>query len=742
MSASIQAAPAADSAVLPSPPVGLPADTTKHENSRRQTPAARDFQQKIRKRDGRVVPFVVDKITMAIIKAGRATGEFGSPEARRLTIRVLALAQTMLPDATLEVETIQDLVEEVLLASPYKKTAKAYILYRDQHARIREMVNKADVKLIESYLERLDWQVEENSNMAYSLQGLNNYIASEVSKVYWLNKIYTPEVRQAHQQGDLHVHDLGQLSVYCVGWDLQDLLSQGFRGAPGKAESAPARHLRTALGQIVNFFYTLQGEAAGAQAFSSFDTLLAPYIRHDNLGFDEVKQALQEFIFNLNVPTRVGFQTPFTNLTLDLQVPKSLAGQPVVIGGRRQNTVYGDYQAEINLFNRAFLEVMAEGDAKGRVFTFPIPTYNITKDFNWDDPDLEPLWRVTARYGIPYFANFVNSDLSPDDARSMCCRLRIDTRHLEKRGGGLFGANPLTGSIGVVTINMGAIGFQATDETNFFFRLDRLMEIARTSLETKRKVLEQFTEKGLYPYTRYYLRHVRERFEKYWENHFSTIGLIGMNEACLNLMGQTIGDPEGQQFAIRVLDHMRTRLRQFQEESGNHYNLEATPAEGTGFRLARLDAKRFPKLQCALRTRRDGQMPIYSNSTQLPVNFSDDIFKILELQDPLQSRYTGGTVQHVFLGESVADPAAVKSFVRKVCSSYRLPYFTITPSFSICPEHGYLRGEQQQCPDCGARTEIYSRVVGYLRPVDQWNSGKREEFSLRSRYQVTGGERR
>ncbi len=733
MSASIQAAPAAESALLPS----LPAGTKKHAN---KTPVVWALQQKIRKRDGRVVPFATDKITMAILKAGRATGEFGGPEARRLTIRVLALARTILPDNTLEVETIQDLVEEVLLASPYKKTAKAYILYRDQHARIREMVNKADVKLIESYLERLDWQVEENSNMAYSLQGLNNYIASEVSKVYWLNRIYTPEVRQAHQQGDLHVHDLGQLSVYCVGWDLQDLLAQGFRGAPGKAESAPARHLRTALGQMVNFFYTLQGEAAGAQAFSSFDTLLAPYIRHDNLEFDEVKQALQEFIFNLNVPTRVGFQTPFTNLTLDLQVPKTLAAQPVVIGGRQQNTVYGDYQAEINLFNRAFLEVMAEGDARGRVFTFPIPTYNITKDFNWDDPDLEPLWRVTARYGIPYFANFVNSDLSPDDARSMCCRLRIDTRHLEKRGGGLFGANPLTGSIGVVTINMGAIGFQATDEADFFCRLDRLMEIARTSLETKRKVLEQFTEKGLYPYTRYYLRHVRERFDKYWDNHFSTIGLIGMNEACLNLMGQTIGDPEGQQFAIRVLDHMRTRLQQFQEESGNHYNLEATPAEGTGFRLARLDAKRFPELQCALRTHQDGQVPIYSNSTQLPVNFSDDIFKILELQDPLQSRYTGGTVQHVFLGESVADPDAVKSFVRKVCSSYSLPYFTITPSFSICPEHGYLRGEQQQCPDCGARTEIYSRVVGYLRPVDQWNSGKRKEFSLRSRYQVTGRE--
>ncbi|HEB69797.1 MAG TPA: ribonucleoside triphosphate reductase, partial [Desulfobulbus sp.] len=422
----------------------------------------------IKKRDGRIVSFDINKITRAILKAGRASGEFAEPEARRLTIRVFSLAQSMLPEEIPSVETIQDLVEEVLLASPYKKTAKGYILYRDQHARIREMVHKADVDLIESYLERLDWQVEENSNMAYSLQGLNNYIASEISKVYWLNKIYTPEVRQAHQQGDLHIHDLGQLSVYCVGWDLQDLLLHGFRGAAGKAESAPARHLRTALGQIVNFFYTLQGEAAGAQAFSSFDTLLAPFIRHDGLAFTEVKQALQEFIFNLNVPTRVGFQTPFTNLTLDLQVPGPLADQPVVIGGKRQQTVYGDYQAEVSLLNRAFLEVMAEGDARGRVFTFPIPTYNITRDFNWDDPDLEPLWQVTARYGIPYFANFINSDLSPDDARSMCCRLRLDTRQLEKRGGGLFGANPLTGSIGVVTINMGAIGYQATDETDFF----------------------------------------------------------------------------------------------------------------------------------------------------------------------------------------------------------------------------------------------------------------------------------
>ncbi len=692
----------------------------------------------IRKRDGRVAGFDGEKITRAILKAGRATTEFDEPEARRLTIRVLSLAQTVLTDSIPHVEAVQDLVEEVLLASPYKQTAKAYILYRDQHARIREMVKKADLDLIDSYLEKLDWQVEENSNMSYSLQGLNNYVASEISKVYWLNKIYIQDVRRAHQQGDIHIHDLGQLSVYCVGWDLHDLLRQGFRGAAGKAESAPARHLRSALGQVVNFFYTLQGEAAGAQAFSSFDTLLAPFIRHDNLSYKEVKQAIQEFVFNLNVPTRVGFQTPFTNLTFDLQPPKNMAHLPVTIGGKGMDTVYGDYQEEMNLFNQAFLEVMAEGDARGRVFTFPIPTYNITENFNWDDPGLTLLWEVTSRYGIAYFANFVNSDLSPDDARSMCCRLRLDTRQLEKRGGGLFGANPLTGSIGVVTINMGAIGYQAVDEEDFFIRLHNLMEIARTSLETKRKVLEQFTAKGLYPYTSYYLRQIRERYNCYWENHFSTIGLIGMNEACLNLLGIGIGEEQGREFALKVLDYMREQLIVFQEETGNNYNLEATPAEGTGFRLARLDAKRFSDLKYNLHTSGEGdkKIPVYSNSTQLPVNFSNDIFEVLDLQDDLQSKYTGGTVQHVFLGESAADPMAVKAFVKKVCAGYRLPYFTITPSFSICPDHGYIRGEESVCPDCGKRTEMYSRVVGYLRPVDQWNSSKRDEFVHRARFQV------
>lgn len=692
----------------------------------------------IRKRDQRREPFDAAKITNAILKAGKASGEFEHSEARRLTIRVLTMAQIMFEDGAPTIEEIQDLVEEVLLASPHKQTAKAYILYRDQHARIREMVAKADLDLIENYLDRLDWKVQENSNMAYSLQGLNNYISSEVSKTYWLNKIYSAEVRQAHQSGDLHIHDLGLLSVYCVGWDLQDLLRTGFKGAPGKAESSPAKHFRSALGQVVNFFYTLQGEAAGAQAFSSFDTLLAPFIRNDHLSYREVKQALQEFVFNLNVATRVGFQTPFTNLTMDLQPPKALKKEAVIIGGKQQEELYSDFQEEMNILNQAFLEVMSEGDAKGRVFTFPIPTYNITKDFNWDDPDLDRLWQVTAKYGIPYFSNFVNSDLSPDDSRSMCCRLRLDTRHLEKRGGGLFGANPLTGSIGVVTINMAAIGFQAKDEDAFFAHLDNLMQTARTSLETKRKVLEQFTSKGLYPYTRFYLRDVKTRFDTFWENHFSTIGLIGVNEACLTLLGCDIGSKQGCEFAAKVLDHMRDTLSKFQAETGNHYNLEATPAEGTGFRLAGLDVKRFPNLKAPLNCDNASGTPIYSNSTQLPVNYSDDIFEVLDLQDDLQSRYTGGTVLHTFLGEAAPDPQAVKSFVKTVCDNYHLPYFTITPSFAICPSHGYLRGEIERCPTCNEKTEIYSRVVGYLRPVDQWNEGKQAEFKARSHFQVTG----
>ncbi|RLG73152.1 MAG: ribonucleoside triphosphate reductase [Methanobacteriota archaeon] len=693
--------------------------------------------EKIKKRDGRIVKFDAERITNAIRKAGEATGEFDREVAQRLTIRVLNLAQQIIGDRTPTVEEIQDIVEEVLISSPYKKTAKAYIIYREQHARLREIISKANADLVDQYLNQLDWQVNENSNMSFSLQGLNNYVSSEISKVYWLNRIYPKEIREAHINGDFHIHDLSILSVYCVGWDLYDLLLQGFKGAPGKVESRPAKHFRSALGQVVNFFYTLQGEAAGAQAFSNFDTLLAPFIRYDKLGYKEVKQALQEFVFNINVPTRVGFQTPFTNITLDLVAPKYLENVPVVVSGTPQKETYGEFQDEIDMFNRAFLEVMLEGDARGRVFTFPIPTYNITKDFDWDNHGLELLWEVTAKYGVPYFANFVNSDMSPEDARSMCCRLRLDTRKLEKRGGGLFGSNPLTGSIGVVTINMPRLGYFSKDEDEFFERLEKIMVLAKNSLEIKRRVLEKFTEENLYPYIKYYLREVKKRFDAYWKNHFSTIGLIGMNEACLNLLGENIASKSGRSFALKVLDFMREKLVEFQEETGNNYNLEATPAEGTSYRLAKKDKEKYPDIICGNEEEyRKGAEPFYTNSTQLPVNFSDDIFEVLELQDSIQTKYTGGTVLHIFVGERVTNHESVKNLVRKICWNYRLPYFTVTPTFSVCPSHGYLTGEQTRCPECGASCEVYSRVVGYLRPVNQWNKGKQEEFKLRKKFRV------
>ncbi|MGB3459593.1 MAG: ribonucleoside triphosphate reductase [Halobacteriota archaeon] len=691
----------------------------------------------IEKRDGRLVFFETEKITTAIAKAGAVTGEFDYEQAQKLTLKVLNLAQQAIPRDVPTVEEIQDVVEEILLSSPYRKTAKAYIIYREQHAGIREITSRANVDLVDQYLEKIDWQVNENSNMSFSLQGLNNYVSSEISKIYWLVKIYPPEIRQAHLNGDFHIHDLNLLSVYCVGWDLFDLLVEGFKGAPGKIESKPAKHLHSALGQVVNFFYTLQGEAAGAQAFSNFDTLLAPFIRYDSLGYKEVKQALQEFIFNINVPTRVGFQTPFTNITLDLTVPKYYADQGVIIGGKLQHETYNDFQEEMALFNRAFLEVMAEGDAKGRVFTFPIPTYNISKDFNWENSNLEGLWELTAKYGVPYFSNFINSDMNPEDARSMCCRLRIDNRELEVRGGGLFGSNPLTGSIGVVTINMGRLGYLAKDEDEFLTSLERLMILAKASLEIKRGVLEKFTEEKLYPYTQFYLRGVKERFGEYWKNHFSTIGLLGMNEACLNLLGENIASDKARAFSVRVLDFMREKLLQFQEETGNNYNLEATPAEGTSYRLARIDKDKNPEIICANEEEyKAGAEPFYTNSTQLPVNYTDDVFEALDLQDAIQTRYTGGTVLHIFAGERVEDPDTIKGLIRKICESYHLPYFTFTPTFSVCPSHGYVAGEHYTCPECGAETEVYSRVVGYLRPIKQWNKGKREEFRTRKTFVV------
>jgi ribonucleoside-triphosphate reductase (formate) len=691
----------------------------------------------IRKRDNKLVKFEPEKITQALVKAGDASGEFGIDQAKRLTLHVLNLAYQTIGERIPSVEELQDIVEEVLIFSTFKRAAKAYIIYRDQHAKIREIVSNADIDIIDQYLDKLDWQVNENSNMAYSLQGLNNYIASEISKNYWLNKIYPPEIRKGHGAGDMHVHDLGLLSVYCVGWDLHDLLMTGFKGAEGKVEAKPAKHFRSALGQIVNFFYTLQGEAAGAQAFSSFDTLLSPFVKLDGLSYPEVKQAMQEFIFNINVPTRVGFQTPFTNITMDLECPKMYAEEGVIVGGKVTDATYGEFQNEMNMINKAFLEVMTAGDAKGRVFTFPIPTYNITKDFDWDNRMLDYLWEATAKYGIPYFSNFINSELSPEDSRSMCCRLRLDTRKLEARGGGLFGANPLTGSIGVVTINMPRLAYLAEDETDFINRLEKIMLMAKESLEIKRKVLEQYTDMNLYPYTKFYLRGIKERTGNYWKNHFSTIGLIGMNEACLNLLGVDIGSDKGKAFTEGTMDFMRMKLTEFQTETGHFYNLEATPAEGTTYRLAQLDKARYSDIIVAdEKEYRDGAEPFYTNSTHLPVYYSDDLFEVLDQQDSIQTKYTGGTVLHLFTGEKIDDPNIVKTLVKRICENYHLPYFTFSPTFSICPEHGYLLGEQYKCPDCGMMTEVYSRVVGYLRPVQQWNKGKKIEFKLRKTFKV------
>lgn len=694
----------------------------------------------IKKRDGRRVKFTAQKIMSAIERAGLETDELAEAEAAKLTDKVLARAEKEIIDKIPTVEQIQDIVEEVLLDSRYKKTAKAYIIYRDQHKKIRDIADASHVDLIDQYLAKLDWRVNENSNMGYSLQGLNNYVSSEVSKTYWLNKIYTPEIGQLHRAGDMHIHDLNLVSVYCVGWDLQDLLRSGFTGVANKVASKPAKHFRSILGQIVNFFYTLQGEAAGAQAFSNFDTLLAPFIAYDKLSYKEVKQALQEFVFNVNVPTRVGFQTPFTNITLDLECPSYMMGQPVVIGGKLAKTNYGDHQKEMNMLNRALLEVLCEGDANGRVFTFPIPTYNITKDFNWDNPVIENLWEASAKYGIPYFSNFVNSDMSPEDARSMCCRLRIDNRQLEYRGGGLFGSNPMTGSVGVVTINLPRLALKSKDEVEFRAGLDRLMEKAKESLEVKRKTLEQLTDKNLYPYTKYYLRDIKKRFGVYWKNHFSTIGLIGMNEAAENLLGVDIGSDEGKAFAERTLDYMRDRLVEFQKETGNNYNLEATPAEGTTYRLAQLDKADFPETaHFANGVGRAVEHPFYTNSTHLPVNYTDDLFELLDLQDDLQTKYTGGTVIHFFLGERMADPQTLKGLVKKICENYKLPYFTFSPSFSVCKNHGYLAGERNRCTHCDEPCEIYSRVVGFLRPVEQWNNGKKAEFAMRKRYDKVAG---
>ncbi len=847
----------------------------------------------VKKRDGSTVEFDRSKIKNAVLKAAEAAEIENELIGEEITQEVVSYLKIFFKeDGVPEVEQIQDLVEKVLIEKGYAEVAKAYILYREQHKKIRDtkkMFNDA-IDAMNNYLGLDDWKVKENSNMGYSLQGLNNFISSEVTSQYWLQEIYPTDAGEKHMNGDFHIHDLGNLSVYCCGWDLEDFLRTGFRGVSTKIESSPPKHLKTALGQMVNFFFTLQGEAAGAMAFSNFDTLLAPFIAYDNLDYKEVKQAMQEFLFNMNVPTRVGFQTPFTNITMDLTVPDHFKDQPVIVGGEMKDRTYSEFQEEMDLINKAFAEVMMSGDSKGRVFSFPIPTYNITADFEWENPVLSPIWEMTAKYGIPYFSNFVNSDMNPEDARSMClhpeetmlikedndikkytieeifneykgkkidnewfetenkietlslnpnngkfewaniskflkttddkivkitakdgktmrvsanhlvavfsdnkiktkmakkiseddillvtknnelmtndetkiknfkelvkndeyisdyavteidniekqdlnyqqeffdveleknhyfvhsdgnithncCRLRLDNRELRKRGGGLFGANPMTGSIGVVTLNMPRIGHVADNKDDYMNRVYELMDMAKESLEIKRKVLENLTEQGLYPYSKFYLKDIKKRFDEYWKNHFNTIGINGMNESMINFMGKDLTKKEAQEFTVEVMQLMKDRMQDYQTETNNLYNLEATPAESTSYRLARLDKQRFGDNIVAAnedRIKENDAEPYYTNSTHLPVGYTEDIFDALEIQDDFQVEFTGGTVFHGFLGERLNGIESTKKLVKRIAGNFRLPYYTITPTFSICPVHGYLPGEHKYCPKCEA----------------------------------------
>jgi len=686
----------------------------------------------IRKRDGRIEAFEPNKIQNAIFKAAVAVGGSDEYLSRVLTDEVVrVLGERYDSHATPDIEAVQDVVEKVLIEAGHARTAKAYILYRDKRRGAREInaLIGATIDMFGDYLDDKDWGIKENANMQKSVNGLNNYVREAFTKKYWLYEIYPEDIRKAHESGEAHIHDLGFFGPYCAGWDLRQLLSEGFGGVPGKVESKPAKHLRSFLGQVVNSTFTTQGETAGAQAWSSFDTYCAPFLYYDKMDYEQVKQCIQEFVFNINVPTRVGFQCPFSNLTFDIKVPRTLKDEPVVIGGEYMDKTYGDFQEQMDIFNRAFCAVMLQGDAKGRVFTFPIPTLNITKDFDWNSPVVDEFMRITCKYGIPYFANYINSDLSPEDAVSMCCRLRLDTRELRKRGGGLFGSNPMTGSIGVYTINLPRLGYLATSEDDFYKRLERVARLGMDSLEIKRKIIEGQTAHGLYPYSQFYLRKVKERTGEYWTNHFNTIGLVGMNECCLNFIGKDIGSVQGLAFSLDVMHFLRELMVQIQAETGHSYNLEATPAEGTSYRLARLDRQHYPDI---IQSGMDE--PQYTNSSQLPVTYTEDIFECMDLQDELQSLYTGGTVQHLYLGEKLEDIETAKTLIRTVFERYKMPYISLTPTFSVCHEHGYLAGEQFSCPECGRETEVWSRVVGYLRPVQNYNPGKKEEYILRKKF--------
>jgi len=680
---------------------------------------------KIRKRDGRVVDFEQSKIRETIWKAAQSVGGTNKELSEKLSNKVIEYLEENFAGKLLTVEDVQDAIEKVLVENGHYKTAKAFILFREQHKKIRESKDfLLDTRtLVNGYLEQVDWKVRENANVPFSFAGLLWHGLGTIMEYYALNYVYPLEISEAHKDGDIHIHNLSMsLAGYCAGWSLAQLLREGFGGPFGKTDSAPPKHLSSALGQLVNFNGTLQNEWAGAQAFSSFDTYLAPYIRKDKLDYEQVKQLMQGFIFNSNVTSRWGGQMPFTNLTLDWNVPDDLKNQPVIIGKEQYGT-YADYQKEMDMVNKAFMEVLIEGDAKGRVFAFPIPTYNITKDFNWNSENTHLLFNMTAKYGLPYFQNFVKSDLNPNDVRAMCCHLALNLKELRNKTGGLFGFGESTGSVGVVTINMPRIGFLSKDETDFFERLDRAMYIAMQSLEIKRKFVSRNIETGLLEYTKRYLGNL--------DHHFSTIGLIGMNEACLNFLGENIATEQGKNFAIKVLKFMRDRLIEYQKITGNLYNLEATPAEGTSYRFALLDKKKYPAIKTA-----GERVPFYTNSTHLPVNFTDDIFAALKHQEDLQRLYTGGTVFHAFLGEAPNNGIETAALVKKIVSMFAIPYVTITPTFSLCPNHGYISGEHFKCPTCSSNCEVYSRVVGYLRPVQNWNDGKQEEFRLRQEYKV------
>ena len=683
------------------------------------------------KRDGSKAAFCLDKISGAIIKAFNATQmQFDQDMIDLLALRVTADFQSKIKDGSVHVEDIQDSVEKVLEQAGYTETAKAFILYRKHREKMRNMKSTIlDYKeVVDSYVKVEDWRVKENSTVTYSVGGLILSNSGAVTANYWLSEIYDEEIANAHRNADIHIHDLSMLTGYCAGWSLKQLIREGLGGIPGKITSAPARHLSVLCSQMVNFLGIMQNEWAGAQAFSSFDTYLAPFVKVDNLSYNEVKKCIESFIYGVNTPSRWGTQAPFSNITLDWTVPNDLANLPAIVGGEEMTFTYGDCKAEMDMVNKAFIETMIEGDANGRGFQYPIPTYSITRDFDWSDTENNRLlFEMTAKYGTPYFSNYINSDMEPSDVRSMCCRLRLDLRELRKKTGGFFGSGESTGSVGVVTINLPRIAYLAVDEADFYKRLDRLMDISARSLKIKRNVISRLLEEGLYPYTKRYLGK--------FDNHFSTIGLIGMNEAGLNAkwLRADLSHKEVQQFAKDVLNHMRARLSDYQEQYGDLYNLEATPAESTTYRLAKHDKERWSDIITA---GKEGDKPYYTNSSHLPVDYTTDIFDALDIQDELQTLYTSGTVFHAFLGEKLPDWRAAANLVRTIASHYKLPYYTMSPTYSICSEHGYLTGEQKNCPKCGKPTEIYSRITGYYRPVQNWNDGKLQEYQNRTEYRM------